>query len=659
MRTFRDIIDSRDEIDDDNPETIDLDGPYHLEISRSRVALIRMVSKPTKEDPSAVVPRLVADYVMWYPEVTDRATVGRDGKITRTRNSLFYPEVIRGARRYTLAFPVTDLKSVYSLPSLIPLFHRAGLKLPLDGMDRAVMGNLLSNLGVDDESRYSGIEPEAMGWGKVDGRWTYMAPAGSVDTEGIVDVRVSAPGAEGEEDALPEALGRIGFNRVAEDEELVEDADAIAAFIATCRDEHPLPYLLLGTLFAAPLPQPEQTTVNVVGGTGSGKSHVAKTLMLFLSSSLDPTADLTGKPTLPGLQGRAVWSRHAPCLWDDYRVSDAREDPDLRKNANSLIQMHQSGVDAAKSNKERGVARSRLVRSWGILTSEETLGGGSGILNRTLVTKVTEGDINLTPMGDAPLDHFRRDFGAQTGRARAFYAAYLRWLAEQITDAGSLSAFEAEVTRLRNRTVEKLHTSRTTASAAKLLVGWTFLREFARENGFEGKLPDTHTVERMILAGANEADEAAVEANEMVRILERVREKVASGAAHVAAEDNGAPSDWDYLGWRQEVGFEPRPISPTQAGKIAGDEWVCVNSDILRRIAKEEGIGTGWRALLDMTAKLPHVHPESRAPGDAKPNVEGFRTRPRGVYLRTAWLVPGWTERNEDRSAPKRVPRHH
>ena len=659
MRSFRDTIKNRDKIDDDNPEQINLSGAYYLEVSRSKVQLVRIVSKPTKENPNETQQRGVADYVAWYPEVVNRAAVGRDGKVVETKTALFYPQVIRRDRIHTLPYPLTEQKGVFAISTLTPMFHRAGLQLPLDPQDRMFMGNLLSSLGVDDGSRESGIEAEAMGWGLVDGEWTYMAPKGSVTRDGIAKVRVSAPGSEGEEDALPEVLGEIGFDRVLEGKELRKAADAIDSFIGICREDHPMPYLLLGTLMSAVLPHPEQTTVNIVGESDIGKSHAAKSLMLFTSTSLDPTADLTGKPSLSGLQSRAVWSRHGVCLWDDYRVDDARDDPDLRKNAGSLIQMHQSGVDAAKSNKDRGIAKARPVRGFGILTSEEILGGGSGVVNRTLVTTVVEGDVLIKPMGDAPLDHFRNDFG-HNGIARAMFASYLQWLAEKITEAGSLRSFEGEVKKRRDASVAKIATSRTTASVAKVLVGWDYFREFAIEAGFEDKLPDENTIAAMVLSGANAADEAAIDANAVSRILQRASEKLTSGRAYIAAENNGAPRDWDYLGWRREEGFKPRPMSggAMLLGKIGtGDEWVCLNADALRQIAREENIGTSWKALMGMARAFKHVNVESFS-GDAKPNVPGFRTRPRGLYVRADWLISGWDERDGDRIEPRQTPRN-
>lgn len=657
MRTFREILENRDEIDDDNPEHVELSGAYYLEVSRSRVRLIRLVSKPTKEDPQATQHRVVTDYVAWYPEVANRAAVSRDGKIIETKQALFYPQIVRRDKTFTLPYPLTDLKSVYALSSLAPMFHRAGLQLPLDQQDRTVMGNLLSSLGVDDGSRETGIEVEAMGWGQVDGEWTYMAPQGSVSRDGIVKVRVSAPGSEGEEDSLPEVLGEIGFQRVLEGRELRKAADAIDSFIGICREDHAMPYLLLGTLMSAVLPHPEQVTINVVGDSDIGKSHAAKSLMLFLSTSLDATADLTGKPSLSGLQGRMVWSRHGICLWDDYRVTDAREDPDLKKNTSSLIQAHQSGVDAAKSNKDRGIAKSRLVRSFGILTSEEIVEGGSGIVNRMLVTSVVKGDVLIEPIGDAPLDHFRNGFG-RNGIARALFASYLQWLAGKVTEAGSLRKFEALVKDRRDACVTEFSVSRTAVSVGKVLVGWDFFREFAREAGFEDKLPDEKTIAAMVLSGANAADEAALESNSMVRILQRASEKLTSGRGYVAAENNGAPGDWDYLGWRREQGMEPRPMSggAMLLGKIgAEDEWVCLNADALRQIAREENIGTSWKALMGMARTLRYVNQESFS-GDSKPNVPGFRTRPRGLYVKANWLISGWDERDGARREPKQTP---
>ena len=630
MSSIRDMIDSGDGFE------VDLSHGVTARINGADTEVFAEKTVVAKDGTSEVKHELIATFVPWIPVTHEAHAVSRDGHTRPTSETRFYPEVITRHGTFRAPNPVSE-SVAFSIKKIRSLLHRAGLVLPLDARGIAQLENVLSELGAHDGSRDTRIAYEAMGWAHIDGQWTYVAPRGGVTTDGIVELAVTSPGNDDDSDALPAVLGEIGFDRVVSGDELRSAAGAIRAFQDMMIADHSAPYLLLGTVFSSVLPHPTQTVLDVVGRTGSGKTNVARAALGFLSTARKVTADLTSKPSLVGLQARAAWSRHGLCLWDDYRAESAQNDPEMRKNASSLIQMHLTGDDAAKSNKNRGTGKSNPVQCFGILTSEQIVDGGEGIANRLLVTEVAKGDVLLEPKGSSPYDRWNHDY-EDSGLARALMASYLQFIAEQIERAGSLRAFEREVAERRGQLLDRLPTSRTLTSAAMILVGWEFLFDFAEQAGFDDLLPEYDEIEAAILAGANAADVAASEANTARRLIERTRDKIAAGAAFVGAEGLTQPKSWDALGW-EKVRGSIQPRTRANVGIITPDEqWIVVGRNWLIDLAKEMGITTSQAALNALLLELPFVHPDS---AKEKPSATfGFRSRPRGVYVRADVLAP-------------------
>lgn len=580
---------------------------------------------------------LVADFVPWLPVTHEAHRITRDGETRPTSETRFYPEVITRRGTFRSANPVSETVA-YDLKKLRSLLHKAGLVLPLAAVDRSRLENVISEFGAHDGSRDQRIAYESMGWAKIDGKWTYVAPRGGVTAEGVVELAVTSPGSDEDDLSLPAALSEIGFDHIPEDaDELRDAAGAIRAFVSQTLLDHPAPYLLLGTVFTSVLPHPSQTVANLVGPTGQGKSQLARAALGFFSSAQKVTADLTAKPSLIGLQARAVWSRHGVCVWDDYRAESAATDPAMRQNASSLIQMHLTGDDAAKSNKLRGIGAANPVQSFGVLTSEQIIDGGEGIANRLLVTHLAAGDVLINPRGSAPVDVWRHQWEA-TGKARALMAAYLQWLAGRIENAGGLREFEAKIDRRRSKLLNDLPTSRTLTSAAMILVGWDAFRTFAKEAGFDDLLPEWDTIETAILATANAADSAAADQNPARRIIERTRDMIAAGAGHVTLEGDAKPEGWELLGWENDRGNIRTKMRSDFVGLLTPDaQWIAISGNWIENLRTRMGITTSAAALREKFLELPDVHPDS---AKAKPSGFGFDGRPRGIYVRTAALVP-------------------
>lgn len=626
----------------DEPFEVDLSQGTTVRIAGVDTAVVTTKKVKTKDNngDEIEVDKVVqvADFIPWLPVTHEAHRITRDGETRATAETRFYPEVITRRGRYRSTNPVSEVVA-YDLKKLRSLLHKAGLVLPLAAVDRARLENVISEFGAHDGSRDQRVAYESMGWAKIDGSWTYVAPRGAVTAEGILDLAVTSPGSDDDNpDALPPALAEIGFDRLPKStEELRDAAGAIRAFIEQTTPDHPAPYLLLGTVFTSVLPNPTQTVANLVGPTGQGKSQLARAALGFFSSAQKVTADLTAKPSLIGLQARAVWSRHCLCVWDDYRAESAAADADMRRNASSLIQMHLTGDDAAKSNKLRGIGAANPVQSFGVLTSEQIIDGGEGIANRLLVTHLGAGDVLLNPRGEAPVDVWRHQWET-TGRARAFMAAFLRWLAAQIETAGGLREFERRVDRRRSKLLNDLPTSRTLTSAAMVLTGWDRLFAFAEEAGFDDLLPDWDDIETAILATANAADSAASDQNPARRILEATRDKIAAGAGYVTREFDAQPEQWAALGWEDDRNhIRPKPRADFVGLLTPDSEWIAVSGNWIETLRQRMGITTSAQALREKFLDLPDVHPDS---AKAKPSGFGFEGRPRGIYVRTSALVP-------------------
>lgn len=635
--TVHSDLNFREGLEADKPFEYDLGGGMYIVVGGVRTGFYRMVADKSKDaEEGAQVPKRIAAFVPWNAATHEAARVTKDGVVRTTSATHFYPEVITPHGRFRTQFPVDEV-TAYDVRKLRAKLHRAGIAIPSDTKDRTELENLLSTLGVHDGSREQHVAYEAMGWAHIGGEWTYVAPAGAITSTGIVKTTVTSPGNEDDDpDALPPALGEIGFDRTLDTKQLRKAAGAFSAFVDLMPDGHSAPYLTLGVVFTSVLAHEKQCVLNLVGRTGSGKTNVAKIALGYFSTARKVTADLTSKPSLIGLQARAVWSRFSLCLWDDYRAEDSRTDTDMKKNASSLIQMHLTADDSPKSNRARGIARGNPVRSFGILTSEQIVDGGEGVANRLIVSKVAKGDVKLTPRGKAPYDEYIRTY-ERTGLVRGLMATYLQWIAQKIEGTGGLRAFEDEVKDRSEALLGAIENSRTLTSAAAILTGWDYMFEFAKEHGFDDLLPEWDDIEAAMLAGANDADLAASAANPAVRLIERTRDKIAAGGGYVSLEYGDSPDAWKVLGWENDHNFI-KPRARAQVGKITPDEeWIVLNGNWIADLAREMGITTDSKALNDLFVELPSVSAKSAQP---RPSGFGFNGRPRGIYIKAAELVP-------------------
>ena len=604
--------------------------------------------KPVKDDKGNTVTEDIQTedrltrWVPWLAATHEIHAIDAAGRTRTTGAVEFYPEIIdQHGRRFQVTEPVTD-KDAFDLKKLRGLLHHAAIQLPVQTADRLHLENVISALGAQDGSRDQRVGFNAMGWAYIDGRLTYLASAGSVTATGLVSHVVARPGHR-DGQGLPAAMAGIGFDRILTSRQDMRNAAGyIAAFRAIVPDG-PAAIALLGAAWTAPLPQDKHTTLTLEGKSGGGKSLLMATTQGIQSGSpstaMESTANLTQKPSMVGLQARAMWSRHALATWDDHRVGLGHdEEKKALALAVALIQMGVGAEDPARSNTERGIAAARDMSFMGILTCEELPQGGPAVINRTLSVEIKPDDVKIFPRGTSPFDTYLNQY-ERTGKARALQASYISWLAKRIEAAGSLRAMQTEVSKLKDIFHPEMG-ERVVVSASVLAVGHAYFRMFAAEMGFADLLPSEAEVDAAILATASATDAQAQDANPAYKILQFLRNRMAQHTGFVSGDGGSTPAKHvSEFGWTLD--YRGERYIPRQGalfvGTISADfSHLIIPRATISDVKRIEGIGTANSALDRMFAEW--ADPESFSKD--KPSMRwGLLSRPRGIIVPTAMLV--------------------
>ncbi|TFD26626.1 hypothetical protein [Cryobacterium lyxosi] len=620
-----------------------LEGGVVVRLGANPEILLRS-SRPGEDGKKVEYLQHLTAWVPWMTGTHEVYEVRVDGRVQSTQESEFFLEILTaGGRRHTLADPLNEA-TVYDLKKLRSRFHRAAITLPIPAAHRAHIENVISTLGAADQSRDARIAYSAMGWALVDGNWTYLAPAGSVTAAGIRDLVVARPGARDGE-GLPPAMAKVGFDRIPAGDELHEAAASIAAFKAIMPNSD-APWIALGALWSAVLPQDKHTTLAIRGTTGGGKSGVMGALQAFQSgagpAAGEFTASLITRPSAIGLEARAAWSRFALATWDDHRMSgtDAVADAQAAARVETLIQLGIGAETGAKSNVGRGIAQSRDMSFTGVLTCEELPRGGAGIVNRLVAVQLEPGDVELTPRGTSAFDLFIQDF-ADSGKARALHAAYLRWLAERMdnADGNGLRSLHREVEK-EKKAWHPERATRADVSGSTIAVGWRMFRIFARLHEIEDLLPPEKEVDAAIVSVVNANAGLAADEDPALRILLDIRDRLGS-RGYISGDSFRVPGNHQYrLGWEaQREGYSHG--NKLHLGTITPDfKNVIISRNAVKEVAKSLGITTAPAALSKMFEK--HAHPDSFT---GKPSARwGLPSRPRGFIVSSDVIVNLLTE---------------
>lgn len=499
----------------------------------------------------------ITSWVAWKREAIEHLSVDTAGHSVTTAETEYAVEILtaRGRRLMQSGFDAATSNDPKRVLDVLDV----GAVLPVGQVDVKHVGNMLRELG-----RYGGritkSEHHTMGWMEDGDDWVYLMPAGTIAASTVTDrYTVGAP-AGSHAGALNPALRQAGFEHISEDPR--KDAAAVNSFIRTLPKRPEVAYVLLGALFAAPLGLSRRTAVILAGKPGTGKSAIASALQAFYSGvGVDGSSfALTlarGTSKVAGVV-TSSFMRHQAAIFDDYRhTGSARADETANDTLIALVQGAYGADGAGKGTQAGGLREAKPVENIAIITAE-MLPTGEAIVSRSVPLELHTGDADLSPRGSCGFDVFVNDY-ADTGRARAFYAAYISWIAGQIKAAGGLRAFRKQVDAIKASWVSSSH-GRAAETVATIAVGWMMLHRFAAARSFTDQIPPLETIDKALLQIVGHTASAAQEATPARRIIEKAAELVDSSSGHLLTA-KGTP-----LAGRETVtGWERHPTA---------DEWV-------------------------------------------------------------------------------------
>jgi hypothetical protein len=131
-------------------------------------------------------------------------------------------------------------------------------------------------------------------------------------------------------------------------------------------------------------------------------------------------------------------------------------------------------------------------------------------------------------------------------------AGYIQWLASRYPELQE--TWQEYVDHYRNRATQGNHHRRTPTIIANLAIGWQFLLDFTQDAGAIDAQEAEELWDRgwaaLITAAACQRQFHAA-SDPVERFLELLSAAIASGKAHIANDDGGAPTPAQAWGWRE------------------------------------------------------------------------------------------------------------
>ena len=401
---------------------------------------------------------------------------------------------------------------------------------------------------LQDISKRSGPIPQRTvythtGWRLIEGEWRYLHCGGALGKDGNRrDVEVN-PG-----------QGYMGLYRLPEppeDEALGAAIRASLVFMELAPSRPDIGAFSLAAIYRAPTAEaaPIDHGGWEYGSTGNFKTEVA-------ALALGHFGEFDGR-CLPGnftdsegnIEHKTHAAKDALIVIDDFRpLGGANEVNKLHAKADRIFRGvgNQQGRETLTVNrKERAASHARGF----VLATGEDLPRGQSLRARLTVVEVGKGEIDrakLTELQEA----------ARSGLFRQGMAAYLKWLAPQMTDLKTrlpdlIRVFREEAIAMGLG----LAHARTASDYASLRAGLCLLAEFATETGAlsPGEAADFEEQAEKALRAlmARQADNQAEE-DEVRRFFALMQSALSAGRRHVSDRHNqGAPADLPHAwGWR-------------------------------------------------------------------------------------------------------------
>jgi hypothetical protein len=456
-------------------------------------------------------------------------------------------EIIRddGAERSVTFAVEGDLPDGTPLPRVeIPANEFSSMRWPMKYWGtRAVV---LAGMGTADHVRcalqlLSGDVPRCTvyahtGWREINGQWVYLHAGGAISTDGPVDsVGV----------ALPPALCGFELPQPPEQPRL-NDAIRASLRLLTLGPDC-LMFPLVAAIGRATLGSCD-FSVHISGRSGSFKTEVATLCqqhygMAFHARNLAASWSSTGN----ALETVAFATKDALLAVDDFAPTGSTADVQrYHREADRLLRAQGNTAGRGRLAAD-GTPRPVKPPRGLILSTGEDVPRGQSLRARLFVLELSKGDIDASVLSNCQRD-------AAAGLYAQALAAYARWLAPRF--ASIRDGLRGEVLELRAKILAANVHPRTPDIVANLFAGLRHYLAFAAETGAITCAEQADLLRRgweaLAQAAASQAEhvEAADPVGQFLRLSSAA---LASGRAHVATPEGGAPDNSAAWGWRQQI----------------------------------------------------------------------------------------------------------
>jgi|GEM_PF-1201213 len=596
------------------------------------------VARPGLGEGAGPVLEQIADWWAWRSASTRKLRIAADGTAVPVDGvpATWTVEIVRADGRRWQVHGLTDTESTD--PARVVDAAGAAVAIPAVPAHRVALANMLRVFG-EGAGRKQVDELVSTGW-IVDPELgpVWAAPAGSVCSAGITHAITVGPPLGSEDGSMNDAMSQLGWDRVAEGEELRRGARAFGALIAMAPKRPEAGVALIGAQAAAPLRMVRRAAVLLQALPEVGKGHLLGAANWFWTP-LGPKEFTVDMPDSSRAVATALaaWARDGVVFADDFKLVGTDKDVEVMQAFGVLARGSYSGASAAKATREGGLRRRTATATTALISGEE-IHSDAATMQRVVTIELVAGDVDRTLGG--PIEEFATEYG-RTGLARAVWASYLQWLARYAAQhddpLGALSELGAQA---RAEALKSLDgTSRADETVAVILAGWYLLTEWAEDVGVADLLPAFGVDEEGPLSAAigalrdrglaQHADNDPAQ-----RVLSQVTQMIGAGRVSVENCEGYAPPvlDRTALGWRRDD--ERNGVwrgAVTHRIRLSKDEqWVVLPPSVVTAAVREAGQAIAPAKLAEAMTAAGYVGGR----GERCPASLGIDSRPRG------WVVP-------------------
>ena len=406
--------------------------------------------------------------------------------------------------------------------------------------------------------------------------WRYLTASGALGADGLdtsITVDLGTPRLNSY--ALPDPT-------LVEPQELADAVRASLDLIDVAPETVSVP--ILAAAYRAPLPVAPETSVFVVGPSGSLKTAVSALACQHFGKALDPKGlPAEWKSTSNSLEAIAHQLADVLLVIDDY-APQAAEDP--RKLAVAADRIFRGAANASGRNRMRSdsVMRPAKHPRAQVLSTGEDIPPGESLRARLTIATLERGAVDLATLTTAQVS------GAAGVYALAM-AGYVRWLAERRdADPELQDQLREQMAARRADLATGAGHMRVPEAAAGLLVAWRTWLEYATAVQAVTKPEASRIMQRVKTAIVADMAEQAEHTRQM-KVEEiyvgALAAALASGRAHLA----------DRVSLRQPSGL----VKPLACG------WESQESGDLSTHWRSRGDRIGW---VDSATGDVFLHPE-------------------------------------------------